>query len=208
MTAVVGFTSSFAVVLTGLRATGASADEAASGLLVLSLTMGVGSMLFSWRTRTPVTMAWSTPGAALLAGATIPDGGYADAIGAFVVAGLLYVLTGLVRPLGELGRARSRCRSPTRCSPACCWCSASSRSARSPTTPRRSPRCSLTWLVLMRLARRWAVPGAFAAALVVIVVSGSLADVSGSDLAPTLTWTTPAPRPRDDAWRSGCRSTW
>ena len=102
MAGVVGFTSSFAVVLTGLRAVGASADEAASGLLVLSLTMGLGCVLFSLRTRTPVTMAWSTPGAALLAGAVAPGGGYADAVGAFVLASALYALTGLVRPLGDL----------------------------------------------------------------------------------------------------------
>ena len=101
ITAVVGFTSSFAVVLTGLSSVGASPGEAASGLLVLSLTMGIGTIAFSWRTRLPVTMAWSTPGAALLAGATVPDGGYADAVGAFAVAGLLLALTGVVRPLGD-----------------------------------------------------------------------------------------------------------
>jgi benzoate membrane transport protein len=51
----------------------------------------------------------------------------------------------------------------------------------------------LTWLVLLRPARRWAVPGAFGAALVVIAVTGSLADVTAGDLVPRLTWTTPVP---------------
>lgn len=102
VTGVVGFTSSFAVVLTGLRAVGASADQAASGLLVLCLTMGLGCVWFSWRTRMPVTMAWSTPGAALLASAAVPHGGFAAAVGAFIVAGLLLAACGLVRPLGRL----------------------------------------------------------------------------------------------------------
>lgn len=190
ITAVVGFTSSFAVVLTGLTAVGASPGEAASGLLVLSLTMGVGSLVFSWRTRLPVTMAWSTPGAALLAGATLPDGGYADAVGAFVVTGVLLALTGLVRPLGEwvaripvalanamlAGVLLGLCVQPF-------LALADSPAAVAPVV--------VTWLVLLRVARRWAVPGAFAAAVVVIIVTDSLSGVAGSDLAPTLTWTTP-----------------
>ncbi len=190
ITAVVGFTSSFAVVLTGLTAVGAAPREAASGLLVLSLTMGLGSIVFSWRTRLPVTMAWSTPGAALLAGATVPDGGYADAVGAFLVAGLLLALTGLVKPLGEwvaripvalanamlAGVLLGLCVQPF-------LALADSPAAIAPVL--------LTWLVLLRVARRWAVPGAFVAAVVVIVVSGSLAGVDPADLAPGLTWTTP-----------------
>ncbi|MGA8256990.1 MAG: benzoate/H(+) symporter BenE family transporter [Nocardioides sp.] len=188
--AIVGFTSSFAVVLAGLTGVGASASEAASGLLVLSLTMGLGSIVFSWRGRIPVTLAWSTPGAALLAGATVPDGGYADAVGAFVVAGLLYVATGLIRPLGDwvakipmplanamlAGILLILCVDPF-------LALADDPAAIAPVL--------VTWLVLMRVARRWAVPGALAAAVVVVVVSGSLSDVRASDLAPQLTWTTP-----------------
>ncbi len=191
VTAVVGFTSAFAVVLTGLSAVGASPAEAASGLFVVTMTMGLGCALFSWRTRLPVTMAWSTPGAALLAGATVPDGGYADAVGAFVVAGVLYTLTGLVRPLGDwvaliptalanamlAGVLLVLCVEPF---------------LALVDEPGAIAPVLVTWLVLLRLARRWAVPGAFAAAVVVIVVSGSLADVTAGDLAPTLAWTTPA----------------
>ena len=87
ITAVVGFTSSFAVVLTGLTRGRRLPRRGRLGPARALLTMGVGSIAFSWRTRLPVTMAWSTPGAALLAGATVPGGGYADAVGAFVVAG-------------------------------------------------------------------------------------------------------------------------
>ncbi len=135
-------------------------------------------------------MAWSTPGAALLAGATLPDGGYADAIGAFVVAGLLLALTGLVRPLGDwvaripvalanamlAGVLLGLCVQPF-------LALADSPGAIAPVIA--------TWLVLLRIARRWAVPGAFAAAVVVIVASGSLREINGADLAPALTWTPP-----------------
>lgn len=190
VTAVVGFTSSFAVVLTGLTAVGASAAEAASGLFVLSLTMGLGSVLFSLRTRTPVTLAWSTPGAALLAGAVAPDGGYATAVGAFVVAGLLYVLTGFFSPLARLVRAIPLALANAMLAGVLLvLCVAPFRALVD--EPTAVGPVLLTWLVLMRVARRWAVPGAFATAVVVIIVTGSLSAVEAADVVPHLTWTTP-----------------
>src|SRR5687767_7575857 len=77
VTATVGFSSSFAVVLTGLAAVGASQGQAASGLAVVSVSMGLGCMVLSLAHRTPVTIAWSTPVAALLAGAALPAAGWA-----------------------------------------------------------------------------------------------------------------------------------
>ncbi len=189
VTAVVGFTSSFAVVLTGLAAVGASPSEAASGLLAVSLTMGVGCVLLSWRTRQPATMAWSTPGAALLAGATVPDGGYADAVGAFVVAGVLYALTGLVRPLGAwVARIPMPLANAMLAGVLLVLCVEPFRALAD--EPAAIAPVLLTWLVLLRLARRWAVPGAFAAAVAVIAASGSLGDLGGG-VAPAFTWTTP-----------------
>ena len=64
------------------------------------MAKAAGSALLSWRTRVPVVLAWSTPGAALIAassGITM-----AQAVGAFVVAGALIALTGALRPLGRL----------------------------------------------------------------------------------------------------------
>jgi benzoate membrane transport protein len=51
----------------------------------------------------------------------------------------------------------------------------------------------LTWLVLLRLARRWAVPGAFVAAAVVIFVdlAQSGRDVARGDLVPVIDVTAP-----------------
>ena len=88
LTAFVGFASSFAVVLQGLGAVGADPAQAASGLMALSVAMGLCGVLLSWHYRMPVSIAWSTPGAALLASAGAPEGGFAVAVGAFLVAGL------------------------------------------------------------------------------------------------------------------------
>ncbi|MDN3564041.1 benzoate/H(+) symporter BenE family transporter [Paeniroseomonas aquatica] len=97
----VGFASSFAVVLQGLRAMGADAAQAASGLMALSIAMGLcGIILSAWR-RMPISVAWSTPGAALLAASAMPEGGFPVAVGAFLMSATLLVAAGLWRPLGR-----------------------------------------------------------------------------------------------------------
>ena len=101
LTAFVGFASSFAVVLQGLKGVGATDFEAASGLMALSVSMGLCAIVLSAWTKLPVSIAWSTPGAALLATAGTVEGGFAAAVGAFLVCGLLIVIAGLFRPLGR-----------------------------------------------------------------------------------------------------------
>ena len=103
VTALVGFTSSFAVVIAGLRAVGATAEQAASGLFALTVVFGLGIIVLSIRSRAPVILAWSTPGAALLVsmGAGY-DAGWAAAVGAFLVVGGLILLVGLIPALGDL----------------------------------------------------------------------------------------------------------
>jgi benzoate membrane transport protein len=101
LAAFVGFASSFAVILAGLRAVGASQAEAASGLMALSIAMGVCGIYLSLKTRQPISIAWSTPGAALLATTGAVEGGFAAAVGAFLVSGALIVVAGLWKPLGR-----------------------------------------------------------------------------------------------------------
>jgi benzoate membrane transport protein len=101
LTAFVGFSSSFAVVLQGFRGVGANAAEAASGLMALSIAMGLCGILLSLRTRMPVSIAWSTPGAAFLATAGPVDGGFAVAVGAFLVTAMLIIAAGLFKPLSR-----------------------------------------------------------------------------------------------------------
>lgn len=101
LAAFVAYSSSFSVNLQGLRSVGASADQAASAILVLSVVMGLCGVVYSWRSRMPMNIAWSTPGAAFLAASAVPDGGFPAAVGAFLVAGLLTLLVGLVAPLAR-----------------------------------------------------------------------------------------------------------
>lgn len=189
VTSVVGFSSSFVVVLAALAAMGATRAEAASGLLALCAVQALGMVWLSVRHRTPVSLAWSTPGAALLLTTGTVEGGWPAAVGAFTVTAVLIVLTGLLPWLGDL-------------------------IARIPTSLARAmlagvllPICLqpvlgvvdspllvgpvvLAWLVMHRISRRWAVPVSLAVALVVVVVEAGSA-VDGADLLPALAWTTP-----------------
>ncbi len=101
LAAFVGFASSFAVVVKGLTAVGASQAEAASGLAALAIAMGLCGAVLSLRTRMPISVAWSTPGAALLAATGPLEGGFAAAVGAFLVCAVLIVISGLWKPLSR-----------------------------------------------------------------------------------------------------------
>ncbi|WHO74744.1 benzoate/H(+) symporter BenE family transporter [Rhizobium sp. BT03] len=101
LTAFVGSASSFAVVLHGLEAVGATDAQAASGLMALSISMGVCAIVLCAATRLPISIAWSTPGAALLASTGPIEGGFNAAVGAFLICGALIVVAGLFKPLGR-----------------------------------------------------------------------------------------------------------
>lgn len=101
LTAFVGFSSSFAVVLHGLKGVGATDAQAASGLMAASVAMGLCGIVLSLRHRLPISIAWSTPGAAFLATAGPMEGGFAVAVGAFLVTGALIIAAGLFKPLSR-----------------------------------------------------------------------------------------------------------
>lgn len=98
--ALVGYGSTIALVLAAAAAVGATPGQTASWVLAVSFAKAIGSGLLSTWNRVPVVLAWSTPGAALIAaseGVTMPM-----AVGAFVLAGGLIALTAAIRPLGRL----------------------------------------------------------------------------------------------------------
>lgn len=63
---------------------------------------GVLSMVLSWYYKMPISIVWSTPGAAMLVAAGTLNLGFATATGGFLLAGLLLILTGLWPALGRL----------------------------------------------------------------------------------------------------------
>ncbi|CAN5188328.1 benzoate/H(+) symporter BenE family transporter [soil metagenome] len=91
----VGFTSSVAIVFQAATNLGATPAQISSWMWALGLGMGLCSLLPSLWLRQPVMIAWSTPGAAVLATAGAAGGfGMHDAVGAFLVCAALTVLVG------------------------------------------------------------------------------------------------------------------
>ena len=190
LTALVGFTSSSAVVLAGLRGVGASPAQAASGLLAVCVTQALGILWLARRHRIPLTLAWSTPGAALLASTGLVRGGWPAAIGAFLIVAALIVITGLWPRLGRLiaaipapiaqamlaGVVLDLCLVPVRGFAAHPWLIGP---------------IAATWVIMLRLARRWAVPAAFAVTLVVVGFDAARHDGVHGSILPHLTWTAP-----------------
>jgi benzoate membrane transport protein len=92
----VGFTSSVAIVLQAALAFKASPAELASWMWALCLGMGLCTLVPSLWLRKPVMVAWSTPGAAVLATAGLAGGfSMAEAVGAFMVSAALITLCGV-----------------------------------------------------------------------------------------------------------------
>ena len=92
----VGFTSSVAIVFQAAQAFAATPAQTGSWLWALGLGMGLCTLLPSLYLRKPVMVAWSTPGAAVLATAGLAGGfSMAEAVGAFMVCAALIILFGV-----------------------------------------------------------------------------------------------------------------
>ncbi|MDH6194107.1 benzoate membrane transport protein [Mycobacterium frederiksbergense] len=195
VTALVGFTSSFAVVIAGLRATGADPPQAASGLFALTVVFALGSILLSLRFRMPITLAWSTPGAAMLAGAGAVPGGWSAAIGAFLMVGIAIVATGYIPVLGDLVA-----RIPTPLAQAMlagvlmvlCLAPVKSLSVQ----PWLTLPILVVWLMTLRWLPRWALPLTLVTALLVIgfelaLHGGGLHPSDGQSWWPIVEFTMP-----------------
>ena len=91
----VGFTSSVAIVFEAARGLGATHEQMGSWIWALGMGMGLGSLGLSLWWKKPVMIAWSTPGAALIATAAASgEFTLAQATGAFLVCAALITLAG------------------------------------------------------------------------------------------------------------------
>lgn len=98
---IVGFGGTIALVVQAMRALGASVEQTGAAVTALCLGTAVGGIALSLKTRMPIVLAWSTPGAALLA-ATPPGLTWSTAIAVFLLAAVLMIVLGLVPALGRL----------------------------------------------------------------------------------------------------------
>jgi benzoate membrane transport protein len=191
LAAVVGFASSFAVVLAGFTAAGATPAEAASGLFAICLGQGILGVGFALWTRMPITIAWSTPGAALLIATGAPTGGYPVAVGAYLVAAALIIAAGVWRPFGRAvasiplsiagamlaGVLLELCLAPVNAVVA---------------APALALPIIAAWAIALRLARPYAVPIAVVVTAVVVAATTQLPPASAATLLPHPVFVTPS----------------
>ncbi|MCG6203488.1 benzoate/H(+) symporter BenE family transporter [Rhodopseudomonas sp. HC1] len=91
---IVNYGGTFILVFQAARVAGLSPELTASWVWSVSIGVGLTGLFLSWRYREPIITAWSTPAAAFLvtALATTP---YAEAVGAYIISAVAFVLLGL-----------------------------------------------------------------------------------------------------------------
>ncbi len=190
LSAFVGFASSFFIILQGLTAVGASQAEAASGLIALSVSMGLGGIYLSLRTKLPISVAWSTPGAALLATTGAVEGGFAAAVGAFLATAVLIVLAGLWKPLGRWVAAIPKpLANAMLAGVLLTFCLAPVRAMAE--DPKLALPIVAAWALVWKLNRLYAVPAALLVTSVIVVWATDLSVLDGVSLWPVVAWVAP-----------------
>ncbi len=177
-------------MIAGLRAVGATPAEASSGLFAVCIAIGVVNIVAALWLRIPLAIAWSTPGAAVLLAASGGGIRFSDAVGAFLVSSTLIVLCGL---WPALGRAIIRIPRPLASAmlagvlfPICL-----APIEAVATLPLLAAPIVIVWLVLYRLAPRWAVPAAMVVAVIAILISAGTDWLGEATLTPQLSFVTP-----------------
>ncbi len=161
---------------------GATPAEASSGLFAVCIAVAIVSTISALWLRLPLAIAWSTPGAAVLLAAAGRGIRFSDAVGAFLVSSALILLSGL---WPALGRAIVRIPRPLASAmlagvlfPICV-----SPIHAVATLPLLAGPVVIVWLVLFRLAPRWAVPAAMLVAIIAVLVSAGTGWLGSASVA-------------------------
>jgi benzoate membrane transport protein len=186
---ITGTAATTAIFLTAFQNLGATKAQTISMVAIMLVFYGLLSIALSWKFKQPLSVVWSTPGAALIAGSSLPGIGFNNAMGGVLIAGVLLALTGLWPWLGKLvtsipksiasamlaGVIFSFCVAPF---------------AASATYPALVIPVIAVWLVLYWLAPLWASPVAIILAFTLIGFDRGL-QVTSSDWLISLNFAVP-----------------
>ncbi len=189
VSAITGVAASTGVVLAAMKGLGASNGQILSIIFVATFGYGLLSIVLSLLYKMPLSIVWSTPGAAMLVAAGTLKLGFPVAVGSFIISGVLLTLTGLWPALGRLvsaipkpiasamlaGVIFSFCISPFKVIS---------------TNPWVVLPALLVWLVLYRFATIWAAPAAIAVMGVVIAFTVPIPSAAFS-IIPHIEFTMP-----------------
>ncbi|MEN9753310.1 MAG: hypothetical protein RL670_1001 [Actinomycetota bacterium] len=164
-----GTAASLGLVMSAFTALGASETQTITAIAVMLALYGFLSIVLSWFFKMPISIVWSTPGAALLVASGTLHYGFASAVGAFLVAAVLLVLTGTWPWLGRLASSVPKPIAAAMLAGVLFnFCIAPFQAIQ--TFPQVVIPAVLVWVLLMRFAKIWAAP----AAMTIILVFGSI----------------------------------
>ena len=189
VSAITGVAASTGVVLAAMKGLGASDGQILSIVFVATFVYGLLAIVLSMKFKMPLSIVWSTPGAAMLVAAGTLKLGFPVAVGSFIISGALLTLTGLWPALGRLvssipkpiasamlaGVIFSFCISPFQMIGSHPWVVL--------------PALAI-WVVLYRFATIWAAPAAIAAMGVAIAITVPI-PTSSFSLIPHIEFTMP-----------------
>ena len=179
----VGYASSAAIIWQAAVAAGASTTQIAGWMTALGIAMGASTLILTLWYRAPVLTAWSTPGAALLVtglqGLTLPE-----AIGVFIIANALIVLCGVTGLFARLMQVIPHSLAAAMLAGILLRFGLQAFASLND----QFLLCGgmlLTWLILKRIAPRYAVIAALVAGAVIALLEGDIV-TSTLAMAPVL----------------------
>ncbi len=180
----VGFSSSYAIVVQAGLAMGLDARQLATMTAAFALGMGLTTLVPSLWLRIPVVTAWSTPGAALLA-TSLPGVPLPKVIGAFVACGLALTAAG-VTGLFERWTNRIPLSIASALLAGVLLRFGLDAFGALRTAPAIVGTMLAVFLVARRVVPRWAVPATLAAGLAVVFAGPGLVALPAGDTRATL----------------------
>ncbi len=186
---ITGTAASAGLVLTALTALGATSAQTASAIFVLIAMYGLLSIALSTRYKMPISIVWSTPGAALLISSGKLHLPFSSAVGAFIITGALLLLTGLWPALGRLVSSIPKpIASAMLAGVIFNFCIAPFQSAAD--YPWIVLPAILVWLVLYRYATIWATPAAMVIIFTLTAINRGIT-IGASNLLPHIEFVAP-----------------
>jgi benzoate membrane transport protein len=180
---VTGSVATFGIVIAGLSAMGANQSQISTALVVMLIGYGALSIILSIWLRKPISVVWSTPGAAFLGSSVLLGVSFEQAVGAFLLSSFLLLLTGLWPWLGELvGKIPPQISAAMLAGVIFPFAIATVHAAID--FPPLIVPVLLVWFTLNRFVPVWASPVAISLGFVLIALSPEAADYSVGDWLP------------------------
>lgn len=100
---IVNYGGTFILIFQAAQMAGLSPELTASWVWSISIGVGITGIYLSWYTKEPIITAWSTPAAAFLITALVSVP-YSEAIGAYMLSALAFLILGITGYFGKLIR--------------------------------------------------------------------------------------------------------